>query len=100
MTEIFKAMIRRNAYDVSELGMTYFLRTFENGISPFVAIPVFPNRAFRHGAIYINKASGIEQPKDLVGKLIGELALYGHDAGVMQKGILSDKFGVKPEQSR
>jgi hypothetical protein len=42
--EIFEAMIRRRAYDVSELGMTYFLRTFdEEGHSPFLAIPVFPS---------------------------------------------------------
>ncbi len=98
--QIFEAMIRQRAYDVSELGMTYFLRTFEDGPSPFLAIPVFPNRSFRHGAIYINKASGITRPEDLVGKRIGELAIYGHDAGVMAKGILSDDFGVRPEQSR
>ena len=101
VTEIFEGMIRRRAYDVSELGMTYFLRTFdEDGRSPFVAIPVFPNRVFRHGGIYINQSSGIENPKDLAGKRIGELALYGHDAGIMQKGMLSDEFGVRPEQSR
>ena len=101
VTEIFDAMVRRRAYDVSELGMTYFLRTFDAECrSPFVAIPVFPNRAFRHGAIYVNKASGIARPQDLVGKRIGELALYGHDAGVMAKGILSDAFGVKPERCR
>ncbi len=99
--EIFEAMIRRRAYDVSELGMTYFLRTFdEAGRSPFLALPVFPVRSFRHGAIYINRASGIAKPQDLAGKRIGELALYGHDAGVMPKGILSDEFGVRPEQSR
>jgi 4,5-dihydroxyphthalate decarboxylase len=99
--EIFEAMIRRRAYDVSELGLTYFLRTFdEEGRSPFLAIPVFTVRSFRHAAIYINKASGIQRPQDLAGKRIGELALYGHDAGVMPKGILSDEFGVKPEQSR
>ncbi len=98
--EIFEAMIRRRAYDVSELGMTYFLRTFAGGESPFLAIPVFPVRSFRHGAIYINTSSGIRRPEDLVGKRIGELALYGHDAGVMAKGILSDGYGVRPEQSR
>jgi hypothetical protein len=99
--EIFEAMVRRRAYDVSELGMTYFLRTFDDeDRSPFLAIPVFPNRAFRHGAIYISKASGIEKPQDLAGERIGELALYGHDAGVMSKGILSEDFDVKPEQSR
>ena len=41
----------RTGQDVSKLGMTYFLRTFdEEGHSPFLAIPVFPVRAFRHGA--------------------------------------------------
>lgn len=99
VTEIFESMIRERAYDVSELGMTYFLRATE--VDPaFVAIPVFPNRAFRHSAIYINKAVGIERPEDLIGKTIGELAVYGHDAGVMPKGILSDDYGVKPEQCR
>ena len=98
--EIFRAMIAERAYDVSELGMTYFLRTFGDGGSPFLAIPVFPVRSFRHGAIYVNKASGVKRPEDLAGKRIGELALYGHDAGVMPKGILSDDFGFKPERSR
>ena len=98
--EIFEAMIRRLAYDVSELGMTYFLRTFdEAGRSPFLALPVFLVRSFRHGAIYINRASGIAKPQDLAGKRIGELALYGHDAGVMPKGILSDEFGVRPSRA-
>ncbi len=100
VTEIFEAMIGKQAYDVSELGMTYFLRTFKDGQSPFLAIPVFLVRAFRHSAIYVNKASGIRRPEDLAGKRIGELGLYGHDAGVVPKGILSDEFGVKPEHCR
>jgi len=100
VTEIFRGMIAGRRFDVSELGLTYFLRTFEGGESPFVAIPVFPNRAFRHSAIYINKASGIKKPEDLNGKTIGELALYSHDAGLIPKGILMDEFGFKPETCR
>jgi len=96
VTIIFEGMIH-GKFDVAELGMTYFLRTFKNGQSPFVAIPVFPNRCFRHSAIYINKASGISKPEDLNGKKIGELALYGHDAGLIPKGILMDEYGFKPE---
>jgi hypothetical protein len=55
VTEIFKRMIKDRAYDVAELGLTYFLRTFEVKDPPFLLIPVFPVRSFRHSAIYINK---------------------------------------------
>lgn len=96
VVDIFEGAVQ-GKFHVSELGMTYFLRTFKNGESPFVAIPVFPNRSFRHSAIYINKASGITKPEDLNGKRIGELALYSHDAGLIPKGILMDEHGFKPE---
>ena len=98
--EIFKAMIQDRAYDVSELGMTYFLRLFSDDDPPFLALPVFLVRCFRHSAIYINKKKGIRRPHDLTGKRIGELGLYGHDAGVMPKGVLSDEYGVTPDQCR
>lgn len=100
VTEIFKGMIADRKYDVSELGMTYLLRVIDKPDPEFVGIPVFLNRAFRHSAIYINNKSGIERPEDLAGKRIGELALYGHDSGVMPKGILSDDFGFKPETAQ
>jgi 4,5-dihydroxyphthalate decarboxylase len=99
VTQIFEGVVH-GKYQVSELGMTYFLRTFVSGESPFIAIPVFPNRAFRHSAIYINKASGIKRPENLNGKTIGELALYSHDAGIMPKGMLMNEFGFKPETCR
>lgn len=100
VTEIFEGMIRRRAFDVSELGMTYFLRVIDVADPPFVAIPVFLNRAFRHSAIYVNRRSGIETAADLKDKTIGELAVYGHDAGTMPKGILADEFGFRPEANR
>jgi hypothetical protein len=97
VTEVFAGMIRDRAYDVSEVGLSYFLRTMDYPDPPFIALPIFPNRVFRHSAIYINKHSGIEKPEDLKGKRVGEFAMYGHDAGVWPKGILSDEYGVKPE---
>lgn len=100
VTEIFERMIRRREFDVSELGMTYFLRTLDCDDPSFVALPVFPNRCFRHSAIYVNTSSGIEKPPDLAGKTVGEFAVYGHDAGVWPKGILSDEYGVTPDQCR
>lgn len=100
VTEIFKGMLADRTYDVSELGMTYLLRAIDRPDPEFVGIPVFLNRAFRHSAIYINKASGIERPEDLAGKRIGELALYGHDAGVTPKGILADEYGFDPASAK
>jgi 4,5-dihydroxyphthalate decarboxylase len=100
VTEVFEAMIKDRGFDVSELGMSYFLRTMDFEDPPFLAIPAFPNRCFRHSAIYVNVDSGIERPEDIAGKTVGEFAMYGHDAGVWPKGILSDDFGVKPEQCK
>lgn len=100
VSEIFERMIRQHEFDVSELGLTYYLRTLDFDEPPFIALPVFPNRCFRHSAIFVNTSSGIEKPQDLAGKTIGEFAVYGHDAGVWPKGILSDEYGVTPEQCR
>lgn len=100
VTDIFKRMIVNQEFDVAELGWTYYLRTLDFPDPPFIAIPIFPNRVFRHSAIYVNTSSGIETPQDLAGKTIGEFATYGHDAGFWPKGILSDDFGLRPEQSR
>ena len=97
---IFERMVRQHAFDVAELGLTFYLRTLDSDNSPFIAIPVFPNRHFRHSAIFINTSSGIEKPQDLAGKTIGEFATYGHDAGIWPKGILADDYGVTPDQSR
>lgn len=100
VSDIFGRMISEQKFDISELGMTYYLRTLDFDDPPFIALPVFPNRCFRHSAIYVNTASGIKKPEDLVGKTVGEFAVYGHDAGVWPKGILSDEYGVTPNQCR
>src|SRR5215470_15201347 len=93
--DIMERMVRQRQFDVSELGITYFLRSLELMDAPFIAIPVFPNRFFRHSAIFVNAAKGIQSPVDLAGRRVGELQRYGHDAGVWAKGALSDDFGVK-----
>ena len=90
----FPRMMRDREFEAAELGLTFYLATLHLDDPPFVAIPVYPIRIFCHSAIYINTNSGIEEPKDLIGKRIGEFFLYGHDAGTWSKGILSDHYGV------
>jgi 4,5-dihydroxyphthalate decarboxylase len=99
LSDVFYKMVK-GEYDVAELGLTYFLRTFDTENSPFLALPIFPHRNFGQSVIFINTDSGIEKPEDLAGRTIGEFALYGHDPGVWVKGILSDDYGVKPEDCR
>lgn len=96
--QVMERMVRDRAYDVAEIGWTYYLRTLELSGAPFIAIPVFPNRIFRHSSIFVNRASGIARPQDLAGRKVGELHRYGHDAGIWAKGVLADEYGV-PAQS-
>jgi hypothetical protein len=60
-----RELIRQREFDASELRLTYYLRTLDFDDPPFIALPVFPNRSFRHSAIYVNVASGIKEPQDL-----------------------------------
>jgi hypothetical protein len=99
LPEIFDRLISKDEFDVAELGLTFFLRLQETGL-PFVALPIFPNRVFRHSCVFVNTHSGITKPGDLVGKTIGEFGMYGQDSGVWAKGILMDEYGFKPEASR
>jgi ABC-type nitrate/sulfonate/bicarbonate transport system substrate-binding protein len=99
-SDVFERMVRDQAYDIAELGLTFYLRTLDLADPPFVALPVFPARQFRHAAIFVNTQSGISKPEDLAGKTIGEFGTYGHDVGVVAKGILADDYGVTPDQCR
>src|SRR6202045_4550330 len=60
---------------------------------PFIAIPIFPSRYFRHSCIYVNSESGIREPKDLIGKRVGNPE-YQMTAPVWIRGIMSDEYGV------
>ena len=69
--QIFDGMLGGGLFDVSEFSSSEFITRTLRGNFPFVGIPVFPSKAFRHGFIYINKNAGINVPKDLEGKRIG-----------------------------
>jgi 4,5-dihydroxyphthalate decarboxylase len=93
--EIFYRMINYREFDVSEMSITNYATLVSLGESPFVAIPVFPSRVFRHGSFFINTASGIRTPADLKGKR-GGVVEYRQTAGVYMRGILQHEYGVKP----
>jgi 4,5-dihydroxyphthalate decarboxylase len=63
---------------------------------PFVAIPVFPSRTFRHGAIYVNRRAGITKPEHLKGRRVG-VPEYQMTAAVWTRGMLKHEYGVDPK---
>ncbi len=97
ISDVFQRMAD-GELDIAEYGLTYFLRSFDRDDSPFLALPIFPNRNFRHSSLFVNVDSGIERPEDLAGRTVGEFALYGSDPGVWMKGVLADEYGVTPDQ--
>lgn len=91
--ETFFRMLRHREFDVAEMSLSsYTLSLFQEN-PPFVAIPVFPSRYFRHSCIYIHAGSGINEPKDLIGKRIGTPE-WQMTAPVWIRGILNDEYGV------
>jgi 4,5-dihydroxyphthalate decarboxylase len=91
--QIFDRMVGGEEFDASELSASEFISLMGRGDSPFVAIPVFPSRVFRHGYIFVNKRSGIRTPKDLEGRRVG-LPLYTQTASIWLRGHLQHQFGV------
>jgi len=91
--EIFARMIKTNAFDISEMSLSSYFTLRARGNFPFIAIPVFPCRVFRHGYIFVNDKTGICRPKDLEGKIIG-VQQYRQTAATWIRGILEKEYGV------
>src|ERR1700685_1553920 len=91
--QIFDRMVGGQEFDASELSASEFISLHGAGDCPFVAIPVFPSRVFRHGYIFVNTRSGIRAPKDLEGRRVG-LRLYPQTAAIWARGHLQHQFGV------
>jgi 4,5-dihydroxyphthalate decarboxylase len=86
--------LARNAEcDVGELNACAYFMARERG-HPFLALPIFPHRRFRHGFIFINKSKGISKPSDLVDRRIGVESGFQPAAAVWLRGILSDEYSI------
>jgi len=91
--DIFDRMAGGLEFDAAELSCSEFISRMSAGKCPFVAIPVFPSRVFRHGFIAVNSAGGIRTPKDLEGRRIG-VPLYTMTAAIWIRGHLQHEYGV------
>lgn len=97
--EVFARMIKTRSFDVAEMSAVHYLVMRSQGAFPFVALPIFPSRLFRHGYIFVNRRSGIAGPKDLEGKRVG-VQEYRMTAALWIRGILRHQYGVNTESFR
>ena len=94
--ECFRRAYLNQEFEVSEIGFSPYLIARSRGNSPYVAMPVFLSRMFRHSAIYIRTDRGIGRPEDLKGKKVG-IPEYQMSAAMWVRGFLEEQHGVRPE---
>ncbi len=97
--EIFRRMISYHEFHASELSLSSYITLRTQGDTSFVGIPVFPSRVFRHSFIFCNKRSGINEPRDLIGKKVGILE-WQQTAVVWVKGMLQHEYDIPLEKIR
>src|SRR5262249_29694026 len=91
--ECFERAFFHGEFDVAEIGFSPYLIALSRGTAPYVAIPAFLSRMFRHSAIYIRTDRGIEGPQDLRGKRVG-VPEYQMSAALWVRGFLKDEHAV------
>jgi len=91
--ECFERAYFHGEFDVAEIGFSPYLIALSRRVCPYVAVPAFLSRMFRHSAIYIRTDRGIEGPQDLRGKIVG-VPEYQMSAVMWVRGFLKDEFGI------
>jgi 4,5-dihydroxyphthalate decarboxylase len=92
--ETFYRMLRFQEFDAAELSLSSYVLTLAQDPSPFVALPVFPSRAYRHSGIYVRADSPLRDPSELTGRTVG-VPEYQITAAVWIRGILAEHHGVE-----
>jgi 4,5-dihydroxyphthalate decarboxylase len=93
--DIFFRAFRAGEFDICELPLSSYTIQTARGERPYIAIPAFVSRAFRHTAIYV-RTDRIRRPEDLKGKKVG-VPKYQLTATVWARALLSDDYGIYPE---
>ena len=94
--ETFFRMLRHREFGAAEMSMSSYVVSLTKPDRPFIAIPVFPSRFFRHSCIYVNADAGIETPKDLIGKRV-IVRTFQTTMSVLAKGDLAFEYGILPK---
>jgi 4,5-dihydroxyphthalate decarboxylase len=97
--ETFFRMLRYREFEVAEMSLSTYAASLFDADPSMIAIPIFTSRAFRHSGVFINRSSGIREPEDLRGKVVGNPE-YQLTACVWIRGILAEHHGVPTDGVR
>src|ERR1041384_544683 len=92
--EIFFRAFRNQDFDICECSLSSFTVKTAANDCPYVGVPAFVSRMFRHTSIYC-RTDRIKKPQDLKGKKVG-VSEYQLTANVWARALLEDEYGVKP----
>ena len=93
--EMFRRFINHQEWEVSEMSSAQYISRRAAGDDRIIALPVFTSRLFRHSSILVRR-DRIHAPEDLRGKRVG-IPEWTNSAGVWARGLLSDMYGLRPE---
>ncbi|MBC5784425.1 ABC transporter substrate-binding protein [Ramlibacter sp. USB13] len=94
--EAFFRAFRGTEFDIGELSLSSYTLKVSQGDCPYVAVPVFLSRAFRHTAIYVRR-DRVRTPADLRGKRVG-IPEYQLTANVWARSLLKEDHGILPSE--
>jgi 4,5-dihydroxyphthalate decarboxylase len=92
--EIFFRALRHAEFDICELSLSSFTLKTAQGVGPYVGMPAFVSRMFRHTSIWV-RTDRIKKPENLKGKRVG-VPEYQLTANVWARAVLEEDYGVKP----
>jgi 4,5-dihydroxyphthalate decarboxylase len=87
--DILERAFFHQEFDVAEIGFSPYLIALSRGTAPYLAVPAFLSRMFRHSAVYIRTDRGIQGPADLKGRRVG-VPEYQMSAALWVRGMLQD----------
>ena len=91
---VFFRAFRAAEFDICELSLSSYAIKMAQGDCPYIAVPAFVSRAFRHNAVFV-RTDRIKKPADLKGKKVG-VPEYQLTANVWARAFLDDDYGVTP----
>ena len=80
--ETFFRMLRYREFDCSEMSLSSYCASLHSDNPPFIAIPVFPSRFFRHSCIFVSAKSGIRAARGPQGQAHRRARVPDDRAGV------------------